>query len=58
MAYEERGETATADQFSLDRRGFIKFIGAGITVFIDIDPSRWAEAQESRGRGYPADFNE
>jgi len=42
---------------SLDRRDFIKFIGAGITVFIAFDPLKYVTGQEARGRGYPADFN-
>jgi nicotinate dehydrogenase subunit B len=46
-----------ADQHSVDRRDFIKFIGAGITVFIAFDPLKYVMGQESPGRGYPADFN-
>jgi len=46
-----------AGQLPLDRRDFIKFIGAGITVLIAFDPLKYVTGQESPGRGYPADFN-
>lgn len=44
-------------RLAVDRRDFIKFIGAGITVFIAFDPLKYVTGQESPGRGYPADFN-
>jgi nicotinate dehydrogenase subunit B len=44
-------------RLSLKRREFMKLLGGGIFVFFTVDDLTILRAQETRGRGYPSDFN-